>query len=171
MVSEAKQVSTESLWNNFHRYNLSFFKKTTNPRRWQCRQRRAHSTWNALAASRWGLLATPHPAQSHAKRSCLQEKAKVNYERNGVGIAENTSLTIVFCSRKHGLENFGSVKNVKEWCRGGFTLSWGWDHVPTWDPFKLKLFFGFLGCWVLWVSPPRGAKESTSWRRLSVCRL
>lgn len=53
----------------------------------------------------------------------------------------------------------------------GFALSWGWDCVSTWDPFKLKLFFGFLWFCFLWISLPRGAKESTSWRKLSVYRL
>lgn len=99
-MSEAKQGSTGSLWNNFCIYNLSFLKKKNNPRRWLCRQCRAHSTWNALAASQWGLLATPHPAQSHAKSSCLQEKAKVTYERNGVGICWKHELDHCFLQQK-----------------------------------------------------------------------
>lgn len=67
-------------------YNLYFLKKTANPRRWQRRQCRAHSTWNVLAASQCVLLNSPHPAQGHTKSFCLQRKTKVNYERNGMGI-------------------------------------------------------------------------------------
>lgn len=67
-------------------YNLYFLKKTANPRRWQRRQCRAHSTWNVLAASQCVLLNSPHPAQGHTKSFCLQRKTKVNYEGNGMGI-------------------------------------------------------------------------------------
>lgn len=77
-----------------------FLKKTTSPRRWQCRHCRAHSTWNALAVSQWGLLVNPYPAQSHVKSSCLQKKAKVNCGRNGVGICWKHEHDCCFLQQK-----------------------------------------------------------------------
>lgn len=111
-MSEAKQGSKESLWNNFCIYIIYLFKRK--------QPTGGGGSVGSIKRITLGMLLLLLRGVSWPvltllrvmwKALAYRRKQKQTVREMVWGSAENMSLTIAFCSRKYSLENFGSDKN------------------------------------------------------------